>query len=107
LVDKRVGGNRAKLTSDQIEQVQATLHGYTPDQKWGVGNTVGGQFWTLADVRRLVLSVHEDCGVVFDSPTSYRTLLDTCDMTYQQTQGVYKHRSAHSVAEFDAQLEKN
>lgn len=104
LVDKRVGGNRAKLTAEQIEHVQATLHRYTPDQTWGVGNNVGGQFWTLADMRRLV---QEDCAVVFASATSYRTLLDTCEMSYQKTQGVYKNRSAHSVAEFDEQLEKN
>lgn len=104
LVDKRVGGNRAKLSADQIEQVQTTLHRYTPDQKWGVGNSVGGQFWTLADVRRLV---DEECAVTFDSLTSYRTLLHTCEMSYQKTQGVYKNRSAHSVAEFHEALEKN
>jgi len=104
LVDKRVGGNRAKLTVEQIERVQATLHRYTPDQKFGAGNSVGGQFWTLADVRRLVKA---DCNVTFDSATSYRTLLDTCHMSYQKTQGVYKNRSAHTVAEFHEQFEKN
>ena len=104
LVDKRVGGNRAKLSADQIEQVEAILHRYTPDQKFGAGQSVGGQFWTLADVRRLVKAT---CEVVFDSDTSYRTLMHTCDMSYQRTQGVYKNRSAQKVAEFEEALEKN
>jgi transposase len=104
LVDTRAGGNRAKLSSEQIERVHAALHRYTPDQKWDVGHSVGGQFWTVADVRRLV---KDECNVVFDSTTSYRALLDKCDMSYQKTQGVYKNRSAQHVAEFHEQLEKN
>ncbi len=104
LVDKRVGGNRAKLTSEHIQQVQTTIHHYTPDQKYGTGNSIGGQFWTVADVRRLV---KDTCGVMFDSATSYRTLLNTCELSYQKTQGIYKNRSAQKVAEFQEQLEKN
>jgi len=104
LVDKRAGGNRAKLTPDQIEQVHTTMHRYTPSQKFGTGKSVGGQFWTLADVRRLVKDI---CDVVFQSDTSYRTLLHTCDMSFQKTQGVYKNRSAQKVAEFEEALEKN
>jgi transposase len=104
LVDKRVGGNRAKLTADQIETVQTTMHRYTPNQKFGVGKSVGGQFWTLADVRRLV---KETSGIVFHSATSYRTLMHTCDMSFQKTQGVYKNRSAQKVAEFEEAFEKN
>jgi transposase len=104
LVDKRAGGNRAKLTAEQIETVQATLHHYTPDQKFGPGKSVGMQFWTVADVRRLVKA---ECGIVFNSATSYRTLLHTCEMSFQKTQGVYKNRSAHKVAEFEEALEKN
>ncbi len=104
LVDKRAGGNRAKLTADQIEAMHATMHRYTPDQKFGVGKNGGGQFWTLAAVRRLV---KDSCEVVFDSDTSYRTLMHTCDMSFQKTQGVYKNRSAQKVAEFEEALEKN
>lgn len=104
LIDKRAGGNRAKLTTEQIETVQNTLHRYTPDEKFGRDNSVGGQFWTLADVRRLV---KDTCAVVFDSATSYRTLMHTCEMSFQKTQGVYKNRSAQKVAEFEEALEKN
>ena len=35
LVDKRVGGNRAKLSTLQIEELQNTLHQYTPKERWG------------------------------------------------------------------------
>src|SRR5262245_41021398 len=54
LIDHRVGGNSAKLTPDQIEAIQQTLHRYTPAQR--LGNEAcfgGGQFWTIADLRRL------------------------------------------------------
>ena len=104
LVDKRAGGNRAKLTTEQIQQVQTAVHRYTPDQKYGTGNSIGGQFWTVADVRRLV---KDACGVRFDSATSYRTLLNMCELSYQKTQNVYKNRSAQKVAEFQEHLEKN
>lgn len=104
LVDKRRGGNAAKLKADQIEHLQTLLSRYTPDQKYGKGNNVGGQFWTIADVRR---RVKEECGVEYKSATSYRNLMDTCEMSYQKTQGVYKNRSAQTVVEFEEQLEKN
>ena len=55
LVDHRVGGNSAKLTPDQIETIQQTLHRYTPAQRLGKDASFGGgQFWTIADLRRLV-----------------------------------------------------
>jgi transposase len=104
LVDKRRGGNAAKLTADQIEHLQTLMSRYTPDQKYGQGNTVGGQFWTVADVRRLV---KEECAVEYKSTTSYRTLMGKCELSYQKTQAVYKSRSAQKVAEFEEALEKN
>ncbi len=105
-MDKRRGGNAAKLTADQTEpeHLQTLIHRYTPDQKYGQGNSIGGQFWTIADVRRLV---KEECDVQYKSATSYRNLMDQCEMSYQKTQGVYKNRSAQKVAEFEEVLEKN
>src|SRR5436309_10525664 len=35
LVDKRVGGNRAKLNKLQIEELQHMLHQYTPKERLG------------------------------------------------------------------------
>jgi len=94
LADKRLGGNRAKLSAEEIGKVRDTLHHYTPEQKYGAGNSVGGQFWTIADVRRLVKDEFE---VVFDSSVSYWALLDKCDLSYQKTQRVYKNRSAEKT----------
>lgn len=104
LIDKRVGGTRAKLSAEQVEHLQHTMERYTPDQKWGAGDSVGGEFWTIADVRRLV---KQECSMAFESNTSYRTLMSLCGMSYQKTQRVYKNRSADKVAEFEEQLEKN
>lgn len=103
LIDKRVGGTRAKLSAEQIEHLQHTMERYTPDQKWGVGDSIGREFWTIADVRRLV---KQECSLEFASNTSYRTLMSLCGMSYQKTQRVYKNRSADKVAEFEEQLEK-
>src|SRR5712691_4635144 len=51
LVDKRVGGNRAKLSKLQIEELQHTLHQYAPKERLGPkASTADGQFWTVADL---------------------------------------------------------
>ena len=61
LVDKRVGGNRARLSQLQIEEVQQMLHQYTPKERLGSGaSTSAGQFWTVED---LALVVRERYGV--------------------------------------------
>ena len=61
LVDKRVGGNRAKLSRLQIEELQNTLHQYTPKERLGrKASTADGQFWTVED---LVVLVRERYGV--------------------------------------------
>ena len=62
LVDKRVGGNSAKLSKLQIEELQQTLHQYTPK----------GQFWTVEDRMRIV---REQDGVAYKSRPSYTRLL--------------------------------
>jgi transposase len=104
LVDKRQGGNAAKLSAEEIEHLQTMMSRYTPNQKYGKGKAVGGEFWTIADVRRLVKA---ECKVEYKSATSYRNLLDKCEMSYQKTQGVYKNRSTQKVSEFEELLEKN
>jgi transposase len=103
LVDKRQGGNAAKLNADEIEHLQTMMSRYTPNQKYGKGKAVGGEFWTIADVRRLVKA---ECNVEYKSAASYRNLLDKCEMSYQKTQGVYKNRSAQKVSDFEELLEK-
>ena len=105
LVDKRVGGNRAKLSRLQIEEVQNTLHQYTPQERLGrKASTTAGQFWTVED---LVMLVRERYGVEYQSRTSYSSLLRLCGFSYQKTEKIFKSRSEAKVADFEEQLEKN
>ena len=104
LVDHRQGGNRAKLTPGQIERLQNQLHQYTPAQLLGPEACVGqGQFWSVPDVACLL---ERDYGVLYQSPTSYRTVLQTCEMSYQRPAKVYKSRSEAKVMAFEEGLEK-
>ena len=105
LVDKRVGGNRAKLSQLQIEELQWMLHQYTPKERLGSkASTSDGQFWTAED---LALVVREQYGVEYRSRTSYSRLLHLCGFSYQKTEKVFKSRSTMKVADFEEQLEKN
>lgn len=105
LVDKRVGGNRAKLSKLQIEEVQQMLHQYTPKERLGFkASTADGQFWTVED---LVLVVRERYSVEYQSRTSYSSLLRLCGFSYQKTEKIFKSRSQTKVADFEEQLEKN
>jgi len=105
LVDKRVGGNRAKLSQLQIEALQQMLHQYTPKERLGrKASTADGQFWTVED---LVLVVRERYGVEYQSRTSYSSLLRLCGFSYQKTEKIFKSRSQTRVADFEEQLEKN
>ena len=105
LHDRRLGGNRAKLTPAQRQNVRATLQQYTPRQLFGPqAATADGQFWTVSDLRHLVES---SFGVTWDSPTSYTALLQECDFSFQRTQKVYKSRHESQVMVFDELLEKN
>ncbi len=105
LVDGRRGGNRAKLTPAQRQQVQAKLHQYTPRQLFGADTaTADGQFWTVPDLQR---AVQQWFGVTWDSPSSYLALFKDCGLTYQRTQKVFTSRRELDVLAFEEQLEKN
>ena len=105
LVDHRAGGNRAKLSKLQIEELQEKLHQYTPKELFGAkASTANGQFWTVED---LVLMVRERYGVEYKSHTSYTSLLSLCGFSYQKTEKIFKSRSQTKVADFEEQLEKN
>ena len=105
LVDKRAGGNSAKLTKYQIEDLQQRLHQYTPRELFGEeAATADGQFWTVADLARVV---RMQFGVEYQSRTSYINLLALCGFSYQKTEKVFKSRSETKVADFEEQLEKN
>lgn len=103
LIDKRAGGNSAKLEPYQIERIHDQLHRYTPEQFLGP-DAVGGQFWTVTD---LALLLERDYGVEYKSPTSYRSLLKRCEMSRQRPAKEYKSRSELKVMAFEEELEKN
>ena len=105
LVDKRIGGNRAKLDSLQIEELQDMLHQYSPKERLGSGaSTADGSFWSVEDLAKVV---RERYGVEYQSRSSYVQLLRRCGFSYQKTEKVFKSRSEMKVADFEEQLEKN
>lgn len=104
LVDARKGGNRARLSSEQVEALQNQLHRYTPTQLLGKDKCVGdGQFWCVPDLAALLA---RDYQVVYQSTTSLRTLLGKCEMSYQRPTKLYKSHSTVKLMEFEEQLEK-
>ena len=104
LVDKRRGGNRAKLTPNQLERLQNQLETYTPYQLLGAADCYGdGQFWTVPDLAKLV---EHQYGVTYRSTTSYRSLFDRCEFSCQRPGTHYRSRNELNVLEFEQQLEK-
>jgi transposase len=104
LVDKRVGGNRAKLSRLQIEELQHLLHQYTPKERLGrKASTADGQFWTVED---LVLVVRERYGIGYQSRTSYSSLLRVCGCSFVKSVKIFKSRSVAIFADFEDQVEK-
>lgn len=80
LVDKRAGGNRAKLKPAQVEELQVRLHQYTPAQLFGpLAATANGQFWTVEDLQRAVEQWYD---VSYQSRSSYHRLFDLCGFSY-------------------------
>jgi transposase len=105
LVDRRAGGNRAKLSEEQINDLGARLQTYTPADLFGKDSALAeGQFWTVPDLHR---AVQEWYSVSYQSPSSYYRLFDQCGFSYQRPAKVYKSHSAIKVAEFEERLEKN
>lgn len=105
LVDKRVGGTRAKLSKLELEELQRTLHQYTPKERLGTkASSADGQYWSVEDLLQVV---RERYGVEYQSRTSYTQLLRQCGFSYQKTEKVFKSRSETKVADFEEQLEKN
>ena len=103
LVDKRKGGNRAKLTATQIGELGQKLRQYTPAQVLAAYGFTR-ENWSVESLR---CAVQEWYGVTYQSRTSYYTLFDSCGFSCQRPAKVYKSRSATKVAEFEEQLEKN
>jgi len=104
LVDKRRGGNRAKLTEQQMAELSTRLRAYTPANLFGtLAATTDGQFWTVEDLQQ---AVQQWYSVSYQSRGSYHRLFELCDFSYQRPAKVYKSRSEAKIAEFEEQLEK-
>jgi transposase len=105
LVDHRTGGNRAKLSKLEIEELQQKMHQYTPKELFGTKvSTVNGEFWTVED---LIQVVQKQYAIEYKSRSSYTNLLSLCGFSYQKTEKIFKSRSQVKVADFEEQLEKN
>lgn len=102
LVDKRKGGNSAKLTAAQLVELGQRLEQYTPTQVL-VSEGVSSEYW---DVESLQRAIQKWYGVSYRSRTSYYMLFDLCDFSLQRPAKVYKSRSENRIADFEEQLEK-
>ncbi len=101
LVDKRVGGNSAKLTKVQIEDLGYRLRQYTPRDLFG---SEASQYWSVLDLARVIKKWY---AVEYRSFSSYLRMFRLCDFSYQKVEKVYKPRSERKVLEFEEQTEKN
>jgi transposase len=105
LVDGRLGGNSAKLTSEQRTEIEMRLHQYRPRDLFGLTTaTPDGQFWTVADLQRALKDWY---GVEYASHTSYLNVLYACGFSYQRPAKVFKSQRPAQMMEFEEQVEKN
>jgi transposase len=105
LVDKRAGGNSAKLSRLQIEDLSNRLHSTTPEQILGIkAVSATGQFWTISD---LYQAINRWYGVQYRSKNALLRLFRECGFSYHRPERVYKSRRESQVMEFQEQLEKN
>jgi transposase len=101
LVDKRVGGNSAKLSQLQLEDLNNRLRQYRPQDLFG---PEAGAYWTPPDLAR---AIEKWYSVEYRSPSSHQRILGICGFSYQKVEKVFKPRSEQKVLEFDEQVEKN
>lgn len=106
LHDQRKGGNRRRLSSTQIAEVQTKLHQYRPVDVLGHGlvATADGLHWTVQDLRQALTLWY---GVTYKADGTYRTLLKKCGFSLQRPRRQYRSRSEVKRAAFEEELEKN
>lgn len=105
LRDHRAGGNSAKLTPDQRQEVEARLHQFTPQQILGAAtHSTNGQFWTVEDLQ---IALRRWYGVEYQSRNSYYNLLHACGFSYQRAEKAFKSQRPAETAAFQEMVEKN
>lgn len=99
------GDNALKLSREQRADLKRRVHEYRPDQVIAPDvRTSQGEFWTVSDLHTVVKTWY---AVEYRTQGSYRRLLHECELSYQQTEQVYRSRpDAQTVADFEAELEK-
>ncbi len=105
LKSKYKGDNAAKLSAKQRAEVKDRLARNRPDQVLPPEVRIDqGEFWTVSDLR---IAIQRWYGVTWQSETSYRTLLKTCNFSQQRPESRYRSRASEQViADFEAVLEK-
>ena len=100
LIDKRAGGNSRKLTAEQIEDLAAKLHRYSPRDLFGQEASL---HWNVDWLRQ---ALERWYGVVYKQNASYHGLFKRCGFSYQRPAKVYKSRRAEDALDFEQRLEK-
>ncbi len=105
LLDHRCGGNSAKLTVEQRQEVEVRLQEFTPRHILGSqAHSPSGEFWTVDDVQAALSRWY---GVQDQSRVSYYNLLHACGFSYQRTEKVFKSQRPAELAAFHEMVEKN
>ena len=91
LIDHRMGGNRAKLRVDQIEELKELLNRSGPGEARG-GETAGAdaRSWTVDDLERVVEKWFH---IRYESRSSYLRLFDLCGFSYKRSSGGFRPRA--------------
>lgn len=105
-MEHRLGGNRALLSDEQLQDVCQRLHQNRPEDVLGAEHvaTSSGHYWTVSD---LAVALQQWHGITYRSAGAYRKLLQRCGFSYQRAAKVFRSRRAEQVADFAEQLEKN
>ena len=105
LTEHRGGRTRAKLSLEQLAEIDQKLRQYCPRDVLGSRTqTSSGQYWTVED---LAVVLERWYGVSWASCSGYHRVFAACRFSYQRSERVYKSRREADVAEFEAQVEKS
>jgi transposase len=99
------GDNALKLSREQRADLKQRVHEDRPDQVIAPDiRTSQGRFWTVSDLQIVVKAWYD---VEYRTLGSYWRLMHECELSYQQTEQVYRSRpDAQTGADFEAELEK-
>ena len=91
LIDKRAGGNRAKLAEEDRREIRERLHSLTPRDLFGV-TSHPANLWTVRDLHKAVKRWY---GVEYRSCSSYHRLFAQCGFSYNPTERAFRPSSKH------------